>query len=213
MFNFSSDSLSKQVEGRKCLELKRPLLSPEVAPVALLSLASRLFREGRCTGNNKDIYIFFFFFFFLLSQMILLFISASCLLTLHHYSCPGQRATESQWWVGGGRFLLSLRPSGGLPLFRVLRLNLLDVFGTISPVGEDLVPLYCFARLCSVFFSFFFFLNKKRPSNPLFFFSLPPLPLFFFFICLVLADDAPSLAVYVPWLSLFTSLPPSVASW
>lgn len=29
----------------------------------------------------------------------------------------------------------------------------------------------------------------------------------------MLADDAPSLAVYVPWLSLFTSLPPSVASW
>lgn len=53
------------------------------------------------------------------------------------------------------------------------------------------------------------FVNKKRHSNPLFFF----LPLFFFFICLVLADDAPSLAVYVPWLSLFTSLPPSVASW
>lgn len=72
------------------------------------------------------------------------------------------------------------------------------------------MPLYCFARLCSVFFpNSGSFVNKKRHSKPLFFF----LPLFFFFICLVLADDAPSLAVYVPWLSLFTSLPPSVASW
>lgn len=76
---------------------------------------------------------------------------------------------------------------------------------------QFLLPLYSFARLCSVFFpNSGSFVNKKRHSNPLFFFLLP---LFFFFICLVLADDAPSLAVYVPWLSLFTSLPPSVASW
>lgn len=85
------------------------------------------------------------------------------------------------------------------------------MFGTISPVGEDLVPLYCFARLCSVFFPQLGLVRKQKTllKSSLFFL----LPLFFFFICLVLADDAPSLAVYVPWLSLFTSLPPSVASW
>lgn len=104
-------------------------------------------------------------------------------------------------------------PSGGILV--VLRLNLHDVFATIRyrvlirHRGRlDDTLLRCASQFC--FFSQLNSnVNKTRHSDPHFcylFFSLPS-------ICSVRADDAPSLAVYVPWLSLSTSLPPSVACW
>lgn len=93
------------------------------------------------------------------------FISASCLLTLHHYSCLGQTSTESQWWVRGGRFLLSLRPAVESRYFASCAWTCWMCLEQFLPSGEDLVPLYCFARLCSVFFSPQLGLVRKQKTS------------------------------------------------